>query len=64
MSKPERRSCTTRWWSTPREDEHGNMKFYYAVCTEFVEARARTGPIVRPGDCDYDEQRTFPPSEG
>lgn len=47
-----------------REDEHGNLKFYYAVCTELVEARARTGPIVRPGDCDYDEQRTFPPSEG
>lgn len=47
-----------------REDEYGNMKFYYAVCTEIAEARPRNGPTVRPGDCDYDEQRTFPPSEG
>jgi hypothetical protein len=47
-----------------REDEHGNMKFYYAECAELAEARPQTGPTVRPGDCDYDEQRTFPPTEG
>lgn len=47
-----------------RQDQHGSTTFYYAVCTELADAEPGTGPTVRPGDGDDDEQRTFPPSAG